>query len=171
MLNRTVVFLSLLRRHYIGITNTIALCHDRHNLQKYHGYLTLKTAKFHTNSDVYISHNCCCASLLCIFVFCRAVRYSFDHINRVLMEIWVKIKQLISILFCGYRRRLPIHYCRCKPKPIPTSYPGFSLCGRGLKRTLAKAVKIIHNLWIILSRGMYEQGGAFYRLLNVVSVC
>ena len=52
-----------------------------------------------------------------------------------------------------------------------TSYPGFSLCGRGLKRTLAKAVKIIHNLWIILSRGMYEQGGAFYRLLNVVSVC
>ena len=118
MLNRTVVFLSLLRRHYIGITNTIALCHDRHNLQKYHGCLTLKTAKFHTNSDVYISHNCCCASLLCIFVFCRAVRYSFDHINRVLMEIWVKIKQLISILFCGYRRRMPIHYCRCKPKPI-----------------------------------------------------
>ena len=58
-------------------------------------------------SDVYISHNCCCASLLCIFVFCRAVRYSFDHINRVLMEIWVKIKQLISILFCGYRRRMP----------------------------------------------------------------
>ena len=107
MLNRTVVFLSLLRRHYIGITNTIALCHDRHNLQKYHGCLTLKTAKFHTNSDVYISHNCCCASLLCIFVFCRAVRYSFDHINRVLMEIWVKIKQLISILFCGYRRRMP----------------------------------------------------------------
>ena len=53
----------------------------------------------------------------------------------------------------------------------PTSYPGFSLCGRGLKRTLAKAVKIIHNLWIILSRGMYEQGGTFYRLLNVVSVC
>ena len=107
MLNRTVVFLSLLRRHYIGITNTIALCHDRHNLQKYHGCLTLKTAKFHTNSDVYISHNCCCASLLCIFVFCRAVRYSFDHINRVLMEIWVKIKQLISILVCGYRRRMP----------------------------------------------------------------
>ena len=100
------------------LTNTIALCHDRHNLQKYHGCLTLKTAKFHTNSDVYISHNCCCASLLCIFVFCRAVRYSFDHINRVLMEIWVKIKQLISILFCGYRRRMPIHYCRCKPKPI-----------------------------------------------------
>ena len=131
MLNRTVVFLSLLRRHYIGITNTIALCHDRHNLQKYHGCLTLKTAKFHTNSDVYISHNCCCASLLCIFVFCRAVRYSFDHINRVLMEIWVKIKQLISILFCGYRRRMEIHYCQStianpllpirekfKPKPI-----------------------------------------------------
>ena len=23
------------------------------------------------------------------------------------MEIWVKIKQLISILFCGYRRRMP----------------------------------------------------------------
>ena len=112
MLNRTVVFLSLLRRHYIGITNTIALCHDRHNLQKYHGCLTLKTAKFHTNSDVYISHNCCCASLLCIFVFCRAVRYSFDHINRVLMAIWVKIKQLISILFCGYRRRMEIHYCQ-----------------------------------------------------------
>ena len=112
MLNRTVVFLSLLRRHYIGITNTIALCHDRHNLQKYHGCLTLKTAKFHTNSDVYISHNCCCASLLCIFVFCRAVRYSFDHINRVLMVIWVKIKQLISILFCGYRRRMEIHYCQ-----------------------------------------------------------
>ena len=74
--------------------------------------MTLKTAKFHTNSDVYISHNCCCASLLCIFVFCRAVRYSFDHINRVLMEIWVKIKQLISILFCGYRRRMEIHYCQ-----------------------------------------------------------
>ena len=51
-----------------------------------------------------------------------------------------------------------------------TSYPGFSLCGRGLKRTLAKAVKIIHNLWIILSRGMYEQGGAFYRLFCCFSV-
>ena len=47
------------------------------------------------------------------------------------MEIWVKIKQLISILFCGYRRRMEIHYCqstitkpllpireKCKPKPI-----------------------------------------------------
>jgi hypothetical protein len=55
--------------------------------------------------------------------------------------------------------------------PLPTSYPGFSLCGRGLKRTLAKAVRIIHNLWIILSRGMYEQGGGVYRLLNVVSEC
>ena len=38
----------------------------------------------------------------------------------------------------------------------------------GNEVALAKAVKIIHNLWIILSRGMYEQGGAFYRLLNVV---
>ena len=27
------------------------------------------------------------------------------------MEIWVKIKQLISILFCGYRR-MEIHYCQ-----------------------------------------------------------
>ena len=42
------------------------------------------------------------------------------------MAIWVKIKQLISILFCGYRQRMEIHYCqpllpireKCKPKPI-----------------------------------------------------
>ena len=132
MLNRTVVFLSLLRRHYIGITNTIALCHDRHNLQKYHGCLTLKTAKFHTNSDVYISHNCCCASLLCIFVFCRAVRYSFDHINRVLMEIWVKIMQLISILFCGYRRRMPTTIADASRNP--TSYPGSFLYAPGWRK-------------------------------------
>ena len=59
------------------------------------------------------------------------------------------------------------------PPPFPQPRTQGSLCaGRGLKRTVAKAVKIIHNFWIILSRGMYEQGrGAFYRLLNVVSVC
>ena len=43
---------------------------------------------------------------------------------------------------------------------------GFNLVPRVLflwpraEENPAKAVKIIHNLWIILSRGMYEQGGA-----------
>ena len=41
---------------------------------------------------------------------------NLGKIGRSLMDNWGEIRQLINILFCGYRR-LEIHH-KCEPKPI-----------------------------------------------------